>query len=204
MIAVLLVDDHPVVRAGYARLLEQDGACRVVAEADSMAAGYQCFVAHEPDITITDLSLPDASGLELLRRIRARAPSARVLLFSIHDQPALAERARELGAAGYLGKRSAPQDLCAAVRQVARGGIWFSEAGGSEQNLLEGLTPREFEVFRLIASGMSPAACAEALHLSAKTVANHQTAIKDKLGLDNAAALAHLALRCGVIARPPE
>ncbi len=206
MIRVLLVDDHPVVRAGYQRLLEQEGDIHVVAHAERTDAACAAFATHLPDVTVTDLAMPGSGGLDLIRRLLARAPRARILVFSMHDSAMLVQRTLELGAHGFLTKSSAPEVLLDAVRRVAAGqryldpglpAAWLDGPSGDDR--LATLTPREFEIFRLLAGGQTPAACAEALKLSVKTVSNHQTTIKEKLGVRTTAALVHLALRHGVI-----
>ena len=206
MIRLLLVDDHPVVRAGYQRLLEQAGDMLVVAQCDRVDAAVAAFAAQAPDVTITDLSMPGSGGLELIRRVLARAPEARVLVFSMHDSAMLVRQAFEVGARGFLSKSSAPETLLDAVRKVHAGQRYLSPdlpatllEGAQPASLLNTLTPREFEIFRLLARGESIAACASALNLSPKTVSNHQTLIKEKLGLVTSAALVHLAIRHGVI-----
>jgi len=206
VIRLLLVDDHPVVRAGYRHLLEQDGDMTVVAQAGDVDAGCAAAARHAPDITITDLSMPGSSGLELVRRLRERDERARVLVFSMHDSEMLVRRALALGAVGFVSKSSAPECLLDAVHAVLEGRRYLSPA--LPARLLEApveapgvasLTPREFEIFRLLSSGESLADCARSLHLSPKTVSNHQTLIKDKLGIATTAAMAHLAIRHGLI-----
>ncbi|MFO1273402.1 MAG: response regulator transcription factor [Rubrivivax sp.] len=210
MIRVLVVDDHPVVRAGYGRLLEQDGDIRVVAEAADAREGAAQWLRHEPDVTVADLSMPGGGGLELLRRVLARSSSARVLIFSMHDTQAVVQRAFETGACGYLTKASAPEGLVDAVRVLAAGRCYLAPElpagwmvrgrGADDGHALAQLSGREFDVFRLLALGRSAGECAAELALSAKTVANHQSAIKAKLGVSTSAAMAHLALQLGVIA----
>lgn len=208
MIRVLLADDHPVVRTGYRRLLEQGGDIRVVGEAGDGDAAYAAFVAHAPDVLVTDLSMPGGGGLELIRRVRQRDDTARILVFSMHDGAALVQRALEAGAGGFLTKASAPECLVEAVHRLCEGRrylapelspLLLARDPSSEGARLASLSEREFEVFRLLAQGHAPGRCAELLKLSAKTVSNHQTTIKDKLGVATSAALAHLALRHGVI-----
>jgi len=208
MISVLLADDHPVVRTGYGRLLEQAGDVRVVAEAGDTAAACAGFVAHRPDVLVTDLSMPGGGGLELIRRVLQRDPQARVLVFSMHDGPLLVQRALDTGARGFLTKASSPDCLVVAIRTLFGGGRYLGpdlappaahNDTAREAANLAALSQREFEVFRLLAQGHSSAECAQVLHLSPKTVANHQTLIKDKLGVATSAALAHLALRHRVI-----
>jgi len=208
MIRVLLADDHPVVRSGYLRLLEQEPDIRVVAEAESGEAAYAAFVADPPDVLATDLSMPGFGGLELIRRVLLRAPAARVLVFSMHDSPPLVRRALEAGARGFLTKAAAPQSLVDAVRALHAGGRYIGadllerpqRDPALEAERLASLSLREFEIFRLLAEGHSPAECAQALKLSTKTISNHQTVIKEKLGVTTSAALAHLAIRHRLIA----
>lgn len=201
MIRCLLVDDHPVVRAGYGRLLEYAGI-QVVAEAGDVDGAYAAFVAHAPDVTVCDLSLPGASGLELVRRIRARG-TAPVLMVSMLDTAVAVPRCIEAGASGFLGKDCPPETLVEAVRVVHAGGRWFPGSAGDDDAWrafeLQQLSGRELEVLRLLALGHSPDVCATSLHLSRKTVANYQTSIREKLGIDNAAALVHFALRHGLL-----
>lgn len=208
MIRVLLVDDHPVVRSGYQRLLEQAGDIRVVAEAGNAEEGYAAFLAAEPEVCITDLSLPGSGGLDLLRKILAREARAKVLVFSMYDSPQLVRRALDGGASGFVSKNAAPDNLVAAVRAAHAGRRYLSDdlspallqqGLDDETARLASLSAREFEIFRLLAEGRSPAECAACLNLSLKTIANNQTAIKEKLGVSTSAALVHLALRNGVI-----
>ncbi len=206
MTRLLLVDDHPVVRSGYQRLLEQAGDLAVVAQAGSADEAYALFAQHAPDITITDLAMPGSGGLELIRRLREGVSDARVLVFSMHDSALLVGRALELGARGYVTKSCAPDRLIDAVHDVRAGRRYLSPdlpqsllRRGRAEDPFDALTHREFEIFRLLARGESLAACARSLHLSPKTVSNHQTLIKDKLGISTSAAMAHLAIRHGVI-----
>ncbi|MEJ8822802.1 response regulator transcription factor [Variovorax humicola] len=206
MIRLLLVDDHPVVRAGYRHLLEQDGDMKVVAQAASVDEACIQFAIHEPEITISDLAMPGSSGLELIRRLRERDPRARTLVFSMHDTNLLVQRALELGALGFVSKSSAPECLIEAVHSVRYGRRYLSPAlaerlrnSAFESQAFDSLTQREFELFRLLSRGESLATCANVLHLSQKTVSNLQSLLKDKLGVNTTAAMAHLALRHGLI-----
>jgi DNA-binding NarL/FixJ family response regulator len=213
MIRVLLVDDHAVVRAGYRRYLEQaqgehaEGV-QVVAEAGSAGQGYAAYCQSQPDVSVVDLSMPGASGVQLIQRILARDPQARVLAFSMHEQALFVQQAIAAGACGYITKNSAGEALVEAVRAAHAGGRFFSpglalpslaaqplpEAGSADA-----LSAREFEVFRLIARGLTLGEIADILHLSSKTVANHQTRIKEKLGVQTTAALVHRALQSGAV-----
>lgn len=212
-IKVLLVDDHAVVRAGYRRFLEAHADVQVVAEADSAEAGYGAFSRCRPDVSIVDLAMPGLGGLELIRRILAREPDAALLVFSMHDESLFAMRALEAGAKGYVTKGSAPEVLVEAVRQVARRKLFLSpdvmrelalRQVTREQDPVAALSAREFEIFRLLTEGQSVARIAETLSLSQKSVANYQTHIKQKLGVETTAGLVHLAIRCGIIRTPKE
>ncbi|MBS0448919.1 MAG: response regulator transcription factor [Proteobacteria bacterium] len=208
MIRVLLADDHPVVRSGYRRLLDETTDIRVIAEAATGDDAYAACIADPPDVLATDLAMPGGGGLELIRRVMQREAAARVLVFSMYDSTALVRRALEAGARGFLTKAAAPERLAQAVRALHRGERYL-DAGlssalarrdpASEGERLATLSLREFEIFRLLAQGHTPDECARALKLSPKTVSNHQTVIKDKLGVATSAALAHLAIRHGVI-----
>lgn len=208
MIRVLLVDDHPVVRSGYRRLLEQTGDIQVIAEAGNAELAYGMFGAQRPDVCVSDLSLPGMGGLELLRKIVACQAGARVLIFSMYDSAQLVRRAFEGGACGFVSKHAAPDNLVAAVRAAQAGQRYLSEdlspallghGINDEAARLASLSGREFEIFRLLAEGRSSSECAGILNLSVKTVANNQTQIKEKLGVTTSAALVHLALRNGII-----
>jgi len=208
MIRVLLADDHPVVRSGYLRLLDQTGDIQVIAEAGDADAACVAFVAHAPDVLVTDLAMPAGGGLELMRRVLLRSPQARVLVFSMHDSAVLVRRALQTGARGFLSKASDPECLVDAVRELHAGRRYlgrelppdlFQRDPNDEAERLAELSPREFEIFRLLAQGHSSGECAQALKLSPKTIANQQTAIKEKLGVATLAALVHLAIRHQVI-----
>ena len=208
MLRVLIADDHPVVRAGYQRLLEQGGDIRVVADVGDGAAAYAAAIAHEPDVIVLDLSMP-GGGMDLIQRLCQRHDDARVLVFSMHDSPMLVRRALEAGARGFIPKSSAPERLEEGVRALHAGRRYLApelpaellrpHAPADEGERLASLSAREFEVFRLLAHGHTASECAQRLNLSAKTVSNHQSAIKEKLGVATSAALVHLALRHGVI-----
>ena len=206
MTTILLVDDHAVVRAGYRRLLECAPACSVIAEAASAAAGYRRFLETRPDVVITDLSLPGVGGIELLRRLKRRDPGLRALAFSVHEEAIFVERALAAGALGYVSKRSAPDTLLAAVDAVARGHGFLSPDlalihanRGQVADGLRQLSQREFEIFRQIAEGRSVREIAGELCISGKTVSNHYSQIRVKLGLRSAAEMARLAITAGVL-----
>jgi two-component system, NarL family, invasion response regulator UvrY len=202
---IMLVDDHAIVRAGFRRLLEQQHEWRVVAEAADAERAYALFVECDPDVVVLDVSMRGLSGLEAIRRILARRPTAKILVFSMHEDPALAERAVQLGARGYVTKSSAPETLALAVSDVVAGKLAFSpditqalallRVTGEAGSPLRALTPREFEIFRLLAAGHSVEKIASLVSLSSKTVSNYYSLIKRKLGIASDAELVLLAQR---------
>ena len=207
-VSILLVDDHPVVREGYRRLLEQQPLFTVCAEAEDAVKAYQAYKDHSPDIVIMDLTLQRAGGLEAICHIREWDKQAKVLVFTMHLGSAFALKAFEAGATGYVTKSSAPGELVHAVETVANGGRFLSEdiskaiaadrIAGSSQ-LVEKLGPRETEILRLLASGICSEAIAELLNLSHKTIRNHHYVIKSKIGARNDAHLVWIALSAGLI-----
>jgi DNA-binding NarL/FixJ family response regulator len=206
-ISVLLVDDHAVVREGYKRLLELSADVSVAGEAADAAQAYKKFCALQPDVVVMDLALPGASGIEAMRRMLAREPQARVLIFSVHEEAIFVRRALDAGARGYVTKASAPDVLVEAVRSVARRIGYLSpdisQALALRETIQEGppgrqLSAREFEVLRLLVQGYTLPSIAERLGLSQKTVANHQSVIRHKFGADNGVQLAQIASRLGL------
>jgi DNA-binding NarL/FixJ family response regulator len=204
MIRVLLVDDHPVVRAGYARFLEQDGGITVVAEAGCATSGYISYLQHQPDVTISDISMLTVGGLELLRKIKLRHNDAKVLMCSMYDGRNLVRSALEGGAMGFVTKNSPPENLVTGVKSAYSGRRYlsddlslpqFNQEADDEADRIAQLTLRELEIWRLLAQGCTAADCAERLNISLKTIANNQTQIKEKLAVNNTAALVHLAQR---------
>jgi two-component system invasion response regulator UvrY len=208
-ISVLLVDDHAVVREGYRRLLERADGIEVVGEAASAADAYHSFCRLLPDVVVMDISLPDVSGIESMRRLLLREPAARILIFSIHDEAIFPDRAYRAGARGYVTKASAPDVLVDAVRTVARGDVFLSPdiaqtialrtiSGGGDA--LRTLSDREFEIVRLLAHGHSVRQIAAMLCLNYKTVANYQSLIKQKLKADTAVDVVRIATQSGLLA----
>lgn len=204
MISVMLVDDHAVVREGYRRLLELQDDLRVVAEAADAQQALDLWRAQRPAVAVVDLALPGLGGLELIQRLRQRDDAPRCLAFSMHRDPVWAVQALRAGALGYVTKSSPPDELVHAVREVARGRRVLSSdlATAVATALLSDdhahqLSPREFEVFRLLLGGQGPRDIAEQLHLSPKTVHNLHYQIRAKLGGGSDFDLARLARRQG-------
>lgn len=202
---ILLVDDHAVVREGYHRLLERDPELQVIGEAGNAAEALQAVEAGRPDVIVLDIALPGVSGIEVLRRILAHQPDARVLMFSMYQDSIYANRALQAGAHGFVSKASAPELLVQAVRAVARGEQFISpdvrdalERGAADNQVTLSLSPRELEVLHLLTQGYDIERIAERLGLSPKTAANHQSSIKQKLGAGNALQLLLIAQQLGL------
>jgi two-component system, NarL family, invasion response regulator UvrY len=199
---ILLVDDHAVVRQGYRRLLEDDPNIHVVGEASHAAQACEQARSLAPDVVVMDIALPGVSGIEVTRRMLKDQPSLRILMFSMYDDAIYARRALAAGALGYLSKACAPEVLIRAIHAVARAERYVSpdvaanmarsaaQPGGAQ---IEALSPREFEILRLLVQGETVRSISEKLALSEKTVANHQSAIREKFGARNSAQLARLA-----------
>jgi two-component system invasion response regulator UvrY len=208
MIRVLLADDHAVVRTGFRLLLQSNPEIRVIAEADSGETACQLYAELAPDVVLMDLAMPGMGGLEALRRIRAREPSAKVLALSAHDDLMHARRTLQEGALGFLSKRSAPETLLEAVSTVAAGRRYIepslaqklaiSEFDGS-RSPVDQLSDREFEVFVRLAGGATVQRIAVDLKLSASTVGTHLYNIKQKLAVVNQSELTLIAIRHGLI-----
>ena len=208
MIKVLLLDDHAVVRAGYRQWINGEADMVVVAEAGTSAQACDLVRLHQVDVAVVDLSLKDDSGIEAIRRIRARSPRTRVLVFTMHAHEGYALQAMRAGAVGYLTKDNPPEAVLDALRLVASGRrvfthevaqSWLADHQTAHSNPLSLLTPREFEVLRMATDGMGTHAIATALHLSDKTVHNTMSLVRNKLGVHNDFGLMRLVTEQGLI-----
>jgi len=205
---VMLVDDHAIVRSGFRRLLEEYSDIEVVAEAENGEQAYRKYIECKPDVVVLDISMPDTSGIALMHRLFARAPDLRVIVFSMHEDAAMAERAMDSGARGYVSKSSAPEVLVKAIQEVAAGRKFLSadianalalaRFNGASDPITQ-LSTREFEIFQQLVAGRAPEDIAKALNLSAKTIANYHTAIKQKLKASSDIELVRMALRQNVL-----
>ena len=207
-IKVMLVDDHAVVRAGYRFLLSYNADIKVVAEADSGRDALEQLNEEEPDVIVLDLTMPDMHGLELLHRLHARGVKSKVLVFTMHENPAFVEQALQSGASGYLSKNSPPQALIEAIRTVASGKVYIDanlekdmvvKQTRSQGSPYAVLTNREFQILCLFGEGRSSEEIASRMSLSTKTIANYLTSIKDKLKVQSTQELVHLAISDGLV-----
>lgn len=200
---LLVVDDHEIVRKGLAKILEGQRGLVVTAEAATGSQAVDLCSHTRYDVVIMDISLPDKSGLEATKDIHAVSPDTRVLILSVHPEEQFAIRALRAGAAGYLTKESAAQELMNAVTTVAAGRRYISESVAQRLSDLvlnpedgpphQRLSDREFEVLRLIASGRTAGEIAETLNLSVKTISTYRSRLLTKLNLSTNAELTHYA-----------
>ncbi|MFV1922594.1 MAG: response regulator [Methylotenera sp.] len=207
-IKVMLVDDHAVVRAGLRRLIENQLNIQVVAEAADGDQAYHLYSAAPVDVVVMDLSMPGMGGIESARRIIGRYASAKIIIFSMHDNATFASQVLKTGVKGYVTKTGSDSDLLKAIQEVAQGRSYLSpevaqkialESMSGDENPLKMLSAREFEVFRLLTEGVSAEEVGERLKISQKTVSNYYTMIKQKLGANSPIEMVRIAIRYGVI-----
>lgn len=200
---VLIVDDHPIVASGCRALMATDEDLAIL-EAPNAETGLELFLAERPDVSVLDINLPGVSGFELAKRMLAQERSARIIMFSMNDDPIFAARAIECGARGYVSKSGDPADLVRAIREVGRGGVFLPPAIAqgiafarltSGDNGLARLTPREIEILRLIGAGKTLAEVAWMINASYKTIANNSSIIRQKLGIRTSSELVRFAIQ---------
>ena len=203
---VLIVDDHRIVASGCRALFADDPDIDII-EASDAESGERAFTQQHPDICVLDINLPTVSGYELARRILVRDASARIIMFSMNDDPVFVSRAIEIGAKGYVSKNGDPHDLVEAIREVGKGATYLPPAlarsmafAGSAvaKNPLSKLNSREMEILRLLSSGKSLSEIAWLVHSPYKTVANTSSIIRQKLGVRTSAELVRIAIESGV------
>ena len=199
---VLIVDDHRIVASGC-RALFADDPDIVILDAPNAESGERVFVDERPEVCVLDINLPTVSGFELARRLLARDAAARIIMFSMNDDPIFAARAIEIGAKGYVSKTGDPYDLVEAIREVGKGGTYLPPdiarsiafAGPAfAKSPLSKLTSREMEILRLLSAGKSLSEIAWLVHSSYKTVANTSSIMRQKLGVRTSAELVRLAI----------
>ncbi len=207
-IRILLVDDHAIVREGYRSLLQKQANIDVVAEATDGAQAYLEFKTHQPDIVIMDISMPKQGGLEAITRIKQYDPTAKILVFSMHQNPSFAIQATRAGALGYVTKSSDPEVLIRAIYDVQHNKHTLSsdiaqalalEKLGTDSALLEQLTVREFEILRMLVDARTTQDIADTLNISPKTVANAHYIIKRKLNVNSDIELTRLAIKMNLV-----
>jgi len=205
---ILIVDDHPMMRQSLAQLIDHEKDMAILGEAATASQALNFIVARKPDLVIVDISLPDKSGLELIKDIKVFQPDLPVLVFSMHDEALYAERVLRAGGRGYIMKQEGGKKLMEAIRQVLGGQIYVSEKVSSKiLEIFSGkradanhspvgrLSDREFEVFQMVGEGKGTRDIAAALHLSVKTVEVHRSNIRKKLDLKHGTELVHFAIR---------
>ncbi len=223
---VLIVDDHPLIRHALAELLAREAGVEICGEVPDAPGAWRELERCTPELMIVDLRLEDSDGLDLIKAVRARYPTVRILVVSMHDEKEYAERALRAGAAGYVEKHEPPEIVVEAVRTVLGGSVFLSRAmgerllrqlverGGSPGRMsapgasrLASLSDRELQVLDLLGQGLSTPEIAQRLHLSAKTVQSHREHLKAKLGIDSGSELVYYAITrqfSGRSIEPPE
>jgi len=207
-INIMLVDDHAIVREGYRSLLQKQDNMAVIAEASDGAQAYLFYKQHNPDITVMDISMQGKSGLEAISRIKKFDAEAKIIVFSMHQNPNFALQATRAGALGYVTKSSDPEVLIRAIYDVQKNKYTLSadiakalaiEKLGSDSIALDKLTVREFEILRMIVEAMPTQKIADTLNISPKTVANTHYIIKKKLGVNSDIELIYIAIRLNIL-----
>lgn len=194
---ILIIEDHPVVREGYASMFEEEIGLTTCGETGSTKEARRFVSELDPDLAIVDLSLEDGSGLELIKDFHATSPKLPILVVSIHEETLFAERTLQAGAQGYLMKSEASSRIVEAARQVLDGGIFLSPTLNKELLLqyvrneqtvstssLESLSDRELQIFELMGEGLTRREIGDRLSLSPKTVDSHRSSLKKKLSID--------------------
>jgi DNA-binding NarL/FixJ family response regulator len=205
---ILIVDDHPMMRTGLAQLINNEPGLKVSAEADTAGQAIDLVAKQKFDLALLDISLPDKSGLELIKDLRALQPELPILVVSMHDEMIYAERVLRAGGRGYIMKQAGGEKFLGAIRQVLTGQIFVSDKmsarileifsgrqSKTSSSPVQKLSDREFEVFQLIGQGIGTRDLAAQLHLSVKTVEVHRANIKKKLNLKSAPDLVRQAVR---------
>jgi DNA-binding NarL/FixJ family response regulator len=205
---ILIIDDHPISRRGLAQLISLEDDLEICGEAGTALEGIEAIQKLTPDLVLCDITLPDKSGLELIKDVRVLLPETLILVLSMHDEALYAERVLRAGGRGYVMKEAAPENLILAIRKVLDGGIYVSDAmssrlleilSGQRQRAaadpLQRLTDRELDVFKLIGQGRANRDIAQHLCISVRTVDAHRAHLKEKLGIRDGNELVRYAVR---------
>ena len=206
-ITVLLVDDHQIVRVGFRRLIETTSDIRVLAEAQSGEESYQLVNDLRPDIIIMDINMPGIGGLEAIGRLRKRNVKEKIIALTVHETEPFPSRVLAAGAQGYLSKRCAPQELIQAIRKVYRGETFvtnqvmreINKTPGNDEAAINKLTPKEFQVFSLLAEGRTALEIGHDMNLSHKTIHSHRSNIMKKLKLETSFSIVQFAILQGIV-----
>jgi DNA-binding NarL/FixJ family response regulator len=202
---ILLVEDHPMTRLGLRMMIDSEDDLEVCGEVGDAANGLTAATRLSPSLVLTDVTLPGRSGFELVQDLAARCPHIPVLVLSMHSEMTYARRALEIGARGYIMKSESSEAILDAIHTVLEGRIFLSKPAAAQllecvnnrskkkQTGIEALSPREFEIFKLIGSGATTESIADRLHLSPKTVETHRSRIKEKLAIHHLSELIALA-----------
>lgn len=209
MIRVLVADDHAVVRRGLVQILDEDPGMIVAGEGSTAQEVLQLLRQHDYDVLVLDIAFPDRSGLEIVEELKSFKPNLPVLMLSVYSEQQYAVRALKIGAAGYLTKDSAPDELVAAIRKVAQGGRYVTISlaeklaaivGEEDQKEPhEALSRREFQVMCQLAAGKTVSDIATELSLSVKTVSTYRARLQEKLGVKNTAEIMRYAIQRGLV-----
>jgi len=209
MIRILIADDHPILRRGLKEILVREIEGAVCGEAENAQQVLAEVQRADWDLVILDMTMPGRSGLDVLADLKALRPKLRVLVLSMHSEDQLGKRFLKAGASGYINKESAPRKLVEAIRKVLAGGLYVSPAmaerlardlhEGAGRHVHESLSPREFEVLRMIASGKTVTQIAKELHLSVPTVSTHRSHILEKMNMRTTTDLIRYALHNHIV-----
>jgi len=210
---IIIIDDHPIVRKGFAQLINREKDLKVVGEAEDQQSAREIIEKTNPDLALVDLTLKESDGLELIKDITVLYPKIKTLVISLHDERVYAERALRAGAKGYIMKSEATENVMTAIRQVLKGSIYLSgdmqerilkqyaDKGIEEKSLVDILSDREFEVFQLIGEGLDTRSIAGRLVLSIKTIETYKSHIKAKLNLQSSTELIQRAVEWNLLQR---
>ncbi len=211
---IVIVDDHPIVRKGFAQLINREEDLETVGEAEDDVSAARVVEESAPDLILIDLSLKESDGLELVKYFSSAEPELKMLVISLHDEKVYAERALRAGASGYIMKSEATEKVMTAIRQVIKGDIYLSDtmrerfianytgrSGPQESNGVEQLSDREFEVFRFIGEGLETREIALRLNLSVKTIETYKSHLKSKLNLSSSTELIQRAFEWNLLQR---